>query len=662
MRGFRAKAVAAATAIGVVLGMAGGAFADNLQSDAGTTTGVTTITAGDSTTITYRLVGNNAPQGDASGCNASASNPVTVTITRPSGVTGSPASLSFTGCGNANTKTATFSAASAGSYLITHSLGGGVSGSRFNNDADFTLTVNAPTPTNTSPSLDLPADITVEATSSAGAAVSYSASASDTEDGVLTATCVPSSGSTFSLGLTQVDCSATDSNNVTTTGMFNVIVRDTTAPSLSLPSNITEEATSAAGASVTYSATATDLVDGSTAVTCLPPSGSTFALGTATVNCSSTDARTNQATGSFTVTVRDTTAPSIGGTPSNMTLEATGPGGAAASWTAPTASDAVDGNVSVTCSPLSGSTFALGTTKVTCSAQDVAGNAGSAQFDVTVQDTTPPVLTLPSNITKEATGPSGASATWTASATDLVDGSVSPICLPASGSTFALGTTSVHCSAQDTAGNLASGNFTVKVQDTTAPSISGMPSNQTVVATGVTGGAAVSWTAPTASDLVDGSVTVVCSPVSGTIFALGTTTVTCSATDVAGNKATASFTVSVRYDWTGFFQPVDNLPTLNKAKAGSAIPIKFSLAGNQGLNIFASSYPTSLTIACGSTATADTVEETLTAGGSSLKYDADADQYIYVWKTQNSYAGTCRTFSLKLVDGTVHQANFYFVK
>jgi hypothetical protein len=189
-----------------------------------------------------------------------------------------------------------------------------------------------------------------------------------------------------------------------------------------------------------------------------------------------------------------------------------------------------------------------------------------------------------------------------------------------------------------------------------------MPSNQTVVAAGVTGGAAVSWTAPTASDLVDGSVTVVCSPESGSTFALGITTVTCSATDAAGNKASASFTVSVRYDWTGFFQPVDNLPTLNKAKAGSAIPIKFSLAGNQGLNIFASSYPTSLTVGCGNTATADTVEETLTAGGSSLKYDADADQYIYVWKTQNSYAGTCRTLSLKLVDGTVHQANFYFVK
>jgi len=79
---------------------------------------------------------------------------------------------------------------------------------------------------------------------------------------------------------------------------------DTTAPVLTLPSNMTVKATSFAGAAVTFAPTATDDVDGSVAVTCVPASGSTFALGTTTVNCSATDAAGNTATGSFTVTVK----------------------------------------------------------------------------------------------------------------------------------------------------------------------------------------------------------------------------------------------------------------------------------------------------------------------------------------------------------------------
>jgi hypothetical protein len=138
------------------------ASGDNLTSDAATTAGITTITAGDSTTITYSLVANNAPSGDVAGCDATVGSPVTVTISKPAAVSGT-SSLSFTGCGNANRKMATFSSSTAGSYSITHAISGGVSGSRFNNQADFTLTVNAPPPTNTAPSLSLPADKTAEA-------------------------------------------------------------------------------------------------------------------------------------------------------------------------------------------------------------------------------------------------------------------------------------------------------------------------------------------------------------------------------------------------------------------------------------------------------------------------------------------------------------------
>jgi Tol biopolymer transport system component len=116
----------------------------------------------------------------------------------------------------------------------------------------------------------------------------------------------------------------------------------------------------------------------------------------------------------------------------------------------------------------------------------------------------------------------------------------------------------------------------------------------------------------------------------------------------------------VQYPFNGFFAPVDNEPVINVAKAGSAIPVIFSLGGNQGLNIFASGYPKSQTIACDSTAPADGIDSTLTAGGSSLSYDSSSGRYTYVWKTDKSWAGTCRAFVLKTVDGVTHRADFKF--
>jgi len=114
------------------------------------------------------------------------------------------------------------------------------------------------------------------------------------------------------------------------------------------------------------------------------------------------------------------------------------------------------------------------------------------------------------------------------------------------------------------------------------------------------------------------------------------------------------------FNFSGFFQPVDNLPTLNMVKAGQAIPVKFSLNGDQGLNIFAAGYPRSQNIECDSTTVVDGIEETVTAGSSSLSYDPSTDTYTYVWKTNKAWANTCRQLVVKLNDGTYHQANFKF--
>ena len=130
--------------------------------------------------------------------------------------------------------------------------------------------------------------------------------------------------------------------------------------------------------------------------------------------------------------------------------------------------------------------------------------------------------------------------------------------------------------------------------------------------------------------------------------------------DGEASSAADSVTISVGYNYTGFFSPVDNLPIQNKAKAGSAVPVKFSLAGNQGLGIFATGYPKSQSISCSSTAPSDAVEETVTAGNSSLSYDVANDRYTYVWKTTKSWKGSCRQLIVKLNDGSEHKANFIF--
>jgi len=96
-------------------------------------------------------------------------------------------------------------------------------------------------------------------------------------------------------------------------------------------------------------------------------------------------------------------------------------------------------------------------------ATDSAGNSAGASFTVTVRDTTPPVLTLPADITLTTSNPGGLAVTYTATAADLVDTSVPADCLPFSGATFAIGATTVTCTATDDFGNTAMRSFQVTV-------------------------------------------------------------------------------------------------------------------------------------------------------------------------------------------------------
>lgn len=123
---------------------------------------------------------------------------------------------------------------------------------------------------------------------------------------------------------------------------------------------------------------------------------------------------------------------------------------------------------------------------------------------------------------------------------------------------------------------------------------------------------------------------------------------------------TITYAEPVAYSFTGFFSPVDNPPMLNTVKAGASVPVKFSLAGDQGLGILAAGSPASQRITCDGSAPLDPIEKTATPGSSGLQYNALTDQYTYVWKTEKGWANTCRQLNVKLDDGSDHRASFRF--
>lgn len=440
--------------------------------------------------------------------------------------------------------------------------------------ASFSITVVDTTP----PVLALPASVSAYAFDPAGARVTFPASATDLVDGTDAVRCDPGSGSVFAPGDTTVTCSSVDAHGNEATRAFVVHVTLSTPPTLALPPDATLEATSPAGAAATWTATASDALDGALPVTCTATSGATYPLGPTVVSCSATNGRGQTASGSFAITVVDTTPPVLH-LPSPIAVYALGASTATVGYST-SATDIVDVVDAVSCSPASGSAFPVGTTLVRCASTDAHGNAASASFTVTVTRSDPPVLTLPPPQVLEAAGPNGVATLFAASAFDALDGALAVTCTPASGSTFPLGITTVVCSATNARGQTASGSFTITVRDTTPPVIVA-PSLVLATASGA-GNATVYWTT-SASDVVDVSDPVVCSPASGSAFPVGNTTVTCTSTDAHGNAASVTFVVRVAPPplvcRVTDYRPPINTPGHTKSgenefRDGSTIPVK----------------------------------------------------------------------------------------
>jgi HYR domain-containing protein len=260
------------------------------------------------------------------------------------------------------------------------------------------------------PLISIPENVSVAATSNSGGIATFSVSAQNLDGTPVPITCNHNSGDLFPLGATTVNCSATNDFG-TTSGSFPVFVSDLTAPVLNVPADITTS-----NPVVTFTVTATDDLDSSPTILCSPASGSTFAPGTTTVECTAVDNFANVGVATFTVTV--VTGPPTLTLPADITAEATSPAGAVVTYTA-----TADENATVVCNPPSGSTFALGTTTVNCSATNILNQTTTGSFHVTVVDTTPP------SITSLTANPASlwpddhkmVNVTITGTATDLVD-------------------------------------------------------------------------------------------------------------------------------------------------------------------------------------------------------------------------------------------------
>jgi uncharacterized protein len=129
------------------------------------------------------------------------------------------------------------------------------------------------------------------------------------------------------------------------------------------------------------------------------------------------------------------------------------------------------------------------------------------------------------------------------------------------------------------------------------------------------------------------------------------------------DPALVGLSLKTPYAFGGFLAPVAGLPAVNVVRAGQAVPVKFSLGGYRGLDIFASGHPRSVGSTCDLAAATGQMEETVTAGQSSLSYDAATETYTYVWKTDRGWDGSCRDLVIRFDDaGSAYRTRFHFTR
>jgi hypothetical protein len=422
--------------------------------------------------------------------------------------------------------------------------------------------------------ISCPANVSASASGDCGSTVNLSIGTPTTNpsDSDVSVVGVRSDGQSvtdpYPVGVTQVVWTATDAVNgnvASCTQTVTVTGDDNTPPTIIAPGPVTAT-TSTCSALLDDelgTATVSDNCGGSVSISRTGvPAGFIFPTGTTIITYTATDDSGNTATATQTVTVLESPAvpPTI--TAPNDVTAFTGPGATScgtvvsdATLGSATANDNCPGVTVTRTGVPAGNIFPVGNTTVTYRATDKSGNFTEDTQIVTVNDNTPPVVTAPAAVTL-FTGPGATSCGVNVSnldgtlgigtATDNCPGvgAVTRSGVPA-GNNFPVGTTTLTYSATDAHGNTGTATQIVTVVDNTAPVIS-CPANIVLEPTCPSGAIATFADATATDNCGVQSVVRTAGPASGSVFPIGTTPVTFTATDIHGNTTSCTFTVTVK--------------------------------------------------------------------------------------------------------------------
>jgi len=405
------------------------------------------------------------------------------------------------------------------------------------------------------PEIICPTDISVDVFNSCDTILNYVAPVGTDNCSPSTTTLIGGlgSGGNFPLGTTIEEYQVTDLAGNTSSCSFSITVNDGAPPEIICPADIvTLVDPGTCEAVVSFSdATATDNCPGSVSIsqTVGDPSGSTFPIGTSTIEFTATDVAGNSSTCTFSITVEENIPPEIT-CPSDITVSSD-PGvcEAIVSYTPPTGTDNCPGASTNLISGIgAGGTFPVGTTTETYTVTDLSGNTASCSFDVIVEDTELPVITCPADIIVSASpGLCDVVVSFPdATATDNCPGvSVTQTDGLPTGSSFPVGTTAIEFTAEDAAGNIQTCTFNITVEDDEPPTIT-CPADVVFDIPGGNCSSVVTYPDPVVTDNCPGSTfSVLSGPTSGDILAAGNYSVELEAIDAAGNTSTCSFNISV---------------------------------------------------------------------------------------------------------------------
>lgn len=403
-------------------------------------------------------------------------------------------------------------------------------------------------------------------------------SATDNCDTDVVITQLLAAGAEIPLGVTVVVFTATDNAANTSTCTGTITVLDVTDPVIAVcPADFTLAADGMCQNTVPTligDVSATDNCDTELAVTQEPVAGSSLDLGATVITITVTDNAGNASTCTLTATVLDVTDPVISECAADRTLAAdqnclaqipdmTGE---------VTVTDNCDADVTVTQTPSPGTSRGLGDTIVTLTATDDGGNTATCSAVVTIEDQTPPEITvcadagtLSADANCDVAVPDMAAQT---SASDNCDTEVSISQDPTAGSLITLGVTSVVLTAVDNVGNSTTCTATLTVLDDTVPIISSCAAGRTLAADADCENIAPDLTGDvTAGDNCDTDPAVTQAPLAGTSISLGANVITLTVTDDAGNTTSCTATVQV-FDVT---DPVIASCASNLTLAASAV-------------------------------------------------------------------------------------------